>query len=44
VVCLSTQFSGGELVVHHQKKEIKYDWSSLGSDPLNDLCWAAFSK
>ena len=42
VVCLPTQFSGGELVVRHQKKEIKYDWSSLGSDPLNSLCWAAF--
>ncbi|XP_065886728.1 uncharacterized protein [Dysidea avara] len=42
VVCLPTQFSGGELVVRHQRKEIKYDWSSSASDPLNSLCWAAF--
>ncbi|XP_065898927.1 uncharacterized protein [Dysidea avara] len=42
VVCLPTQFSGGELVVRHQKKEIKYDWSSTASDPLDSLCWAAF--
>ncbi|XP_065886730.1 uncharacterized protein [Dysidea avara] len=42
VVCLPTQFSGGELVVRHQRKEIKYDWSSPASNPLNSLCWAAF--
>ena len=42
VVCLPTQFSGGELVVHHQKEEIKYDWSSPASDPSNGICWAAF--
>ncbi|XP_065913973.1 uncharacterized protein [Dysidea avara] len=39
VVCLPTQFSGGELVVRHKKKEIKYDWSS---PPFNGLQWAAF--
>ena len=37
VVCLPTQFSVGELVVHHQKKEIKYDWSSSASNPLRSL-------
>jgi len=42
VICLPTQFRGGELVVRHQKKEIKYDWSSPVSDPLTGLCWAAF--
>jgi len=36
-VCLPTQFSVGELVVHHQKKEIKYDWSSSASNPLRSL-------
>ena len=34
VVCLPTQFTGGELVyvVRHHKQEIKYDWSSAASD------------
>ena len=41
VVCLPTQFSGGELVVRH-KKEIRYDWSLPVSDPFNGLQWAAF--
>ena len=42
VVCLPTQFTGGELAVRHRSKEIKYDWSSSILDPLNGLCWAAF--
>ncbi|XP_065915714.1 uncharacterized protein [Dysidea avara] len=41
VVCLPTQFSGGELVVRHEKKEMKYDWSSPVSDPFKGLQWAA---
>ena len=42
VVSLPTQFSGGELVVRHKNKEIKYDWSSSESNPSNGLQWAAF--
>ena len=42
VVCLPTQFSGGELVLRHLGKEVKYDWSSSASDPLRCICWAAF--
>ena len=45
VVCLPTQFTGGELIliiVHHQKEEIKYDWSSTASDTSSTLHWAAF--
>jgi len=41
VVCLPTQFSGGELVAHHQKEK-KYDWFFPASNPLDDLCWIAF--
>jgi len=41
VICLPTHFSGGELVVRHNNKEIKYNWSSL-SDPFSGLQWAAF--
>ena len=39
VVCLPTQFTGGELIVRHHKEEIKYDWSS---DTSSTLYWAAF--
>ena len=39
VVCLPTQFTGGELIVRHHKQEIKYDWSS---DTSSTLHWAAF--
>jgi len=42
VICLPTHFSGGELVVRHNKKEIKYNWSSSVSDPFSGLQWAAF--
>ena len=42
VVCLPTQFTGGELIVRHDKQEIKYDWSSTASDTSNTLQWAAF--
>ena len=39
VVCLPTQFTGGELIVRHHKQEIEYDWFSTASDILH---WAAF--
>ena len=42
VVCLPTQFTGGELIVCHDKEEIKYDWSSTTSDTSSTLHWAAF--
>ena len=42
VVCLPTQFTGGELIVRHHKEEIKYDWSSIASDTSSILHWAAF--
>ena len=42
VVCLPTQFTGGELIVRHHKEEIKYDWSSIASDTSSTLHWAAF--
>ena len=42
VVCLPTHFTGGELMVRHDKQEIKYDWSSTASDTSSTLHWAAF--
>jgi len=36
-VCLPTQFSGGELVTRHQKKEVKYDRYSNSTSCLH---WA----
>ena len=42
VVCLPTQFTGGELIVRHHKEEIKYDWSSTASDASSTLHWASF--
>ena len=42
VVCLPTQFTGGELIVRHHKQEIKYDWSSTAPDTSSTLHWAAF--
>ena len=42
VVCLPTQFTGGELIVRRRKEEIKYDWSSTASDTSSTLHWAAF--
>ena len=42
VVCLPTQFTGGELIVRHNKEEIKYDWSSTASDTSSTLHWVAF--
>ena len=42
VVCLPTQFTGGELIVRHHKEEIKYDWSSTASDTSSTLHWVAF--
>ena len=40
VVCLPTQFTGGELIVRHHKEEINYDWSSTAAS--DTLHWAAF--
>ena len=42
LVCLPTQFSGGELIVRHNKQEIKYDWSSTTSNTSRIVNWAAF--
>ena len=42
VVCLPTNFTGGELIVRHHKQEIKYDWSLTASDTSSTLHWAAF--
>ena len=42
MVCLPTHFTGGELIVRHNKQEIKYDWSSTASDTSSTLHWAAF--
>ena len=42
MVCLPTQFTGGELIVRHNKQEIKYDWSSTASGTSSTLHWAAF--
>ena len=42
VVCLPTQFTGGELIVRHNQLEIKYDWSSTASTTSSTLHWAAF--
>ena len=41
VVCLPTQFTGGELIVRHNEQEIQYDWSSTALDASNTLHWAA---
>ena len=38
VVCLPTRFTGGELIVRHNKQEIKYDWSSTASDTTTLGC------
>ena len=42
VVCLPTQFTGGELVTRHQGQEIRFDWSSSPDNPMKKVSWAAF--
>ena len=42
VVCLPTQFTGGELVTRHKGKEIRFDWSSTPQSPMKKVSWAAF--
>ena len=42
VVCLPTQFTGGELVTRHKGKEIRFDWSSTPQSPKKKVSWAAF--
>ena len=42
VVCLPTQFSGGELATRHHGREVKFDWSSPLESPRKTLSWAVF--
>ena len=42
VVCLPTQFTGGELVTRHKGQEIRFDWSSTPQSPMKKVSWAAF--
>ena len=42
VLCLPTQFSGGNLVLHHLKEEVIFDWSSTPDHPAKAIKWAAF--
>ena len=42
VVCLPTQFSGGELVTCHNEHTVKFDWSSPPDNPRKTASWAVF--
>ena len=42
VVCLPTQFSGGELVIRHHGHTVKFDWSSPPENPRKTASWAVF--
>ena len=42
VVCLPTEFSGGELVTRHHGREVKFDWSSSPDSPRKTVSWATF--
>ena len=42
VVCLPSQFSGGNLLTRHNGQEVTYDWSSSADNPPKDIRWAAF--
>ena len=42
VVCLPTQFTGGELVTRHKGQEVRFDWSSSPDNPMKKVSWAAF--
>ena len=42
VVCLPTQFSGGELVIRHHGRTVKFDWSSSPDNPRKTANWAVF--
>ena len=37
VVCLPTQFTGGELVTRHKGKEIRFDWSYTPQSPMKKV-------
>ncbi|PYH92399.1 hypothetical protein BO71DRAFT_457421, partial [Aspergillus ellipticus CBS 707.79] len=39
VVCLPSQFKGGNLIIRHNKQETNYDWSPRGDSTIQ---WAAF--
>ena len=41
VVCLPTQFSGGQLVTRHYGHTVKFDWSSP-ENPRKTASWAVF--
>ena len=42
VVCLPTQFSGGELVIRHHGRTVNFDWSSPPDNPRKTASWAVF--
>ena len=42
VVCLPSQFVGGNLLARHNGQEVTYDWSSSADNPPKDIRWAAF--
>ena len=42
VVCLPTQFSGGELVIRHHGHTVKFDWSSPPDNQRKTASWAVF--
>lgn len=42
VVCLPTEFSGGELVTRLHGREVKFDWSSSPDCPKKTVSWAMF--
>ena len=42
VVCLPTEFSGGELVTRHYGHTVKFDWSSPPDNPRKTASWAVF--
>ena len=42
VVCLPSQFKGGELVTRHEGREVKFDWSEEQQQLPTSIKWAAF--
>ena len=42
VVCLPSQFVGGNLLARNNGQEVIYDWSSSADNPPKDIRWAAF--
>ena len=39
VVCLPSQFYGGELVIRHHGHTVKFDWSSPRDNPRKTASW-----